>query len=936
LLGSSALLTDIITAATLRSGERLGPYVLERLLGRGGMGEVYKAHDTTLNRDVAIKVLPDSFAQDVERRIRFRREAQLLAALNHPNIAHIHGLDESTGVPALVMELVDGPTMADRLARGAIPPAEALRLAKQIAEALEAAHEQGIVHRDLKPANIKLRTDGVVKVLDFGLAKALAPAPSSSPDPPNLPASSVHATQPGFILGTAAYMPPEQALGKAIDKRSDIWAFGCVLYEMLTGSRAFAGADSSDTLSRVITKEPDWTVLPPDTSVPIRRLLRRCMEKDRHRRLADIADARLDIEDALSSTANSNATFQDPFAVPAPWRRVVPWSVVAVFAVAFGLVVVFGSPWRRARGAPAPLRLSADLGTDAALSAASGASASVALSPDGTLLAFVAETTSDATRRLYVRHLDQLHAEVMPATEGAMSPFFSPDGQWIAFFSSGKLKKVSVSGGVAVTLCDVQSGRGGDWGEDGQIVFAPYPDDRLVGVPSAGGTPKPLTTLDSEEDTQRWPQVLPGGRAVLYTSAPPGRTGFENADLVVQTLPTGIPKVVLRGGYYGRYLPSGQLVYLHDGTLFAAGFDLARLELASPPAPALEGVASVPLSGAGLFAVSKTGTLAYVASGQIGSSDSPIDWLDHSGSRSPLRSIPTSWGDLLFAPDGRRLAFAVNDGKQWSIWIDELARDSLTRLTVGPISEYRPVWAPDGRSMAFASLQGEAGMNTVYNVFWRWADGTGDPQRLTTSQNLQSPRSWHPSGKFLALEEQSLSLSHVHVALLPMDQDVASGWKPGKPTVFLSGPFDVRAPTFSPDGRWLAYESNESGRFEVYVQRFPGQGGKRQVSTSGGLFPTWSRTRHELLYSTMDQRIMTVAYSVAAHSFEAEKPQPWPWGRYAPYSAIGARRFDLHPDGNRLALAPYGEIAPAGEQSRIEIVLNFFEELGRIAPAGKR
>jgi serine/threonine protein kinase len=935
LLGSPAPLTNIIAANALRPGERLGPYVIEELLGRGGMGEVYRAHDTTLNRAVAIKVLPDPFADDVERRLRLRREAQLLAALNHPNIAHIHGFEESTGISALVMELVDGPTLADLLGRGAIPLTDTLRLAKQIADALEAAHEQGIIHRDLKPANIKVRVDSVVKVLDFGLAKALVLTTTSNTDLLSSPTLSVRATHGGLLLGTAAYMPPEQALGKPVDKRSDIWAFGCVLYEMLTGIRAFAGADLSDTLSRVITKEPDWTALPPNTSAPIRRLLRRCLEKDRNRRLADVADARLDIEEALSRTADSSGDLQDVVAVASLWRRVFPWIVAAAFATALALVLVFGPPWRKFPVSSSPLLLSTDLGTDAALSTVMGTSASVALSPNGRLLAFVAEKLSDATPRLYVRHLDQMQAELMPGTDGATSPFFSPDGEWIAFFTPGKLNKISVSGGAPVTLCDAPSGRGGDWGDDGRIVFAPDLRNRLFGVPSSGGTAEPLTVLDGDEGTHRWPQVLPGGRAVLYSSATVSRTGFASANLVVQTLPTGTRKVVQRGAYYGRYLPSGHLVYLHGGTLFAAGFDLGRLELTGPPVPALEGVGTISLSGAGLFAVSKSGTFAYVATGQRGGYQSPIDWVDRSGNRSALRSISANWGDLAFSPDGHRLTFDIIDGRQSSMWIHDVTRDALTRLTVGPMSENSPVWTPDGRRIVFASLQGETGMNAVYNLFWRWADGTGDAQRLTTSEHHQFPRSWHPRQKLLAFDEQGPS--NVHITLLPVDGDVPSGWRLGKPTVLLSGPFDVRRPAFSPDGRWLAYESNESGQFEVYVQRFQGQGGKRQISTAGGLFPTWSQSRHELLYSTLEQRIMTVTYSTDAESFQAEKPQPWPEARYATVVGFtGIRRFDLHPDGNRLALAPIRETERVTQQSRVEFILNFFEELRRVSAGTKR
>jgi serine/threonine-protein kinase len=941
MLASPAPLTNVIAANTLRPGDRLGPYVVDRFIGSGGMGEVYRAHDTALNRAVAIKVLPDLCSSDADRRSRFLREAQLLAALNHQNIAHIHGLEASTAVSALVMELVEGPTLADLLGGGAVPLTDALRLARQIADALDAAHEQGIVHRDLKPANIKIREDGVVKVLDFGLAKAVGPGASSRPERADSPTLSAGGTQPGLVLGTAAYMPPEQALGKPTDKRSDIWAFGCVVYEMLTGRRAFGGADAPETLSRVIASEPDWAALPADTPAPIRRMLRRCLEKDRQRRLADVADARLDIEEALSPTHDSSSTF---YGRPPAWRPAFLSITAAILAVALALVLVFGSPLRTSPRSSSPLRLSADLGVDAAVAVIGGGGdkfsvgPALALSPDGTRLAFVAQKRSDSTRRLYVRHLDQLQTVLLSGTDGASGPFFSPDGQWIAFFTPGKLNKISVSGGAPIVVCDAPAGRGGYWGEDGRIVFSPNTGNgvRLVRVSSSGGVPEPLTTLENGEGMQRWPQVLFGGKAVLYTSiSATQNANFENANIVVQPLPSGTRKVVLRGGYYGRYLPSGQLVYLHEGTVFAASFDRVRLELTGPPVPVVEGVDLNPFAGAGQLAVSNSGALVYVARASTGIYDeNRIDWVDRSGAHSPLRSTPANWGSLSFAPDGRQFAFDIAAGgpRERSVWVGNILRNTLTRLAVDRINDTHPVWTPDGHRIVFASIWDETGPGN-YNLFWRRADGTGDVQRLTNSHNLQLPGSWHPSGKLLAFDE--LDSSRFKVMFLPVAGDEASGWKPGRPTVFLTGPYDARRPAFSPDGRWLAYESNESGQFEVYVQPVPGPGGRWQISTDGGLFPTWSRTRHELLYGTLDQQIMTVAYSSDADSFHAEKPQPWPEAHYSSHSPLGSRKFDLHPDGNRLALAPFGDPDRNAQQSRVELILNFFDELRRVVGANR-
>jgi len=522
----------------LTPGTRLGVYEVTAQIGEGGMGQVFRARDTKLNRDVALKILPDPFASDSDRLTRFTREAQTLAALNHPNIAHIHGLEESGGITALVMELVEGEDLSQRIARGAIPLEEALPIAKQIAEALEAAHEQGIIHRDLKPANIKVRTDGTVKVLDFGLAKAIDPVSALSTDASQSPTlTSPAMTQMGMILGTAAYMAPEQAKGRAVDRRADIWAFGCVLYEMLNGKRAFGGEDVSDTLANVLKSEPDWTALPALMPIPIRRLLRRSVEKDRKRRLDSAAAARLEIDEAITAPATGEGVAPVVLAAPR-WRRVLPWAVAAVAFIAAVTTLFLWVPWRKA-SPPAPLRVSAELGADVSLVIAEGASApagnAAVVSPDGSQLAFVARPHGGGAPRLYVRRLDQLTATPLAGTENAVGPFFSPDGQWLGFFGGGTLKKIAVTGGTPVTLADVTNARGGSWAEDETIVFSPGTQrgGSLWRVPAADGTAERLTTLAQGEGTHRWPQVLPGGRAVLYTvSAIVG--DLTNAWLAVQ------------------------------------------------------------------------------------------------------------------------------------------------------------------------------------------------------------------------------------------------------------------------------------------------------------------------------------------------------------------------------------------------------------------
>ena len=912
----------------LSAGTKLGPYEIVAPIGAGGMGEVYRARDTKLNRDVALKILPDAFAGDPDRLARFTREAQTLASLNHPNIAHIHGLEEGNGVRALVMELVEGEDLAVRIARGPIPLDEALPIARQMADALEAAHEQGIIHRDLKPANVKVRPDGTVKVLDFGLAKLADPLGSSTVNATMSPTLSLHATMAGVILGTAAYMSPEQARGKAVDKRADIWAFGAVLFEMLAGRRAFAGEEITDTIVSVVTKEPDWSALPTPMPAGLRRLLARCLKKDAKARMRDIGEARLQIEELLSGAPEGAEVPAIPHA-RSLWQRALPWASVGALAAGLAAVLVLWVPWRKA-SPPAPLRVSAELGANASLVIASLQTTPIGnaavVSPDGTQLAFVAQPHGGSAPRLYVRRLDQLTATPLAGTEGAAGPFFSPDGQWLGFFGGGRLKKITVTGGAPVTLADAPAGRGGSWAEDGTIIFAPSTTSGLWRVPAAGGTVERLTTPAQGEVTHRWPQVLPGGRAVLYTvSAVPGN--FTNAWLAVQPLPTGTPHIVQRGGFYGRYLPSGHLTWVHDGTLFAAPFDLATLVVTGPAVPVVPGVRSSTASGSAQVDVSHTGTLVYLPGGEDAPA-APLDWLTRDGKTTPLRAMPANWSGVQIAPDGRRLAFTLTDTSNSDVWTYDAARDALTRLTSDPGVNRSLAWTPNGRRLVYsASRSGGA-----QNLYWQRADGSGDATRLTTSPNPQLPGSWHPSGRVLAFSESRPQTGY-DLLILPLEGDEAGGWKPGTPTVFLSGPFEERQPSFSPDGRWLAYESSESGAFEIYVRPFPGPGGKWPISTGGGTNAVWSRARHELLYLASDGRIMVVPFAAAADAFQAEKPRVWSETPVQRRPGIAAS-FDLHPDGERVAMAPSTE-ATAGP-THVTLIFNFFDELRRMAPTGRR
>jgi serine/threonine protein kinase/Tol biopolymer transport system component len=910
----------------LANGTKLGPYEIVTPLGAGGMGEVYQAHDTKLGRDVAIKVLPEAFAHDLGRLSRFQREAKMLASLNHPNIAAIYGLEEHAGRNYLVMELVPGATLAERVKReGRVAVEEALAVAKQIAEALEAAHEKNIIHRDLKPANVKLTPEGKVKVLDFGLAKAFAGG-ATSEDMGNSPTLSMAATMQGMILGTAAYMSPEQARGKAVDKRTDLWAFGCVLYELLTGKPAFHGEDITEILAAVVKSEPDWQVLPAATPTKIRDLLRRCLQKDKTLRLRDAGDARIEIHEVLTAPSTAVAATAPP--ATRSWRERLAWAAAGVLAL-LAIVLAIGFVLRTPKP-PQPLqavRMSAEIGADASLYTGFGPSSII--SPDGTRLAFVA-SGSDQKRRIYVRSLDQLQAAALSGTENARDPFFSPDGQWLGFFADGKLKKISVQGGAAVTICDIVDDRGGSWGEDGTIAFTPAVRVALSKVSSAGGTPQPLTTLDKQtgEITQRWPQVLPGSKAVLFTSSTHG-TNYEDAEIVVYSMASGQRKTVQQGGFYARYLPSGHVVYMHESTLFAVPFDLKRLEVTGQPAPILEGVVTSPGNGGAQFSFSETGNFVYVA-GHGGGQNVSIYWMDHEGKFQPLREAPGDYRNPAFSPDGKRLALEIFDGKRRDVWVYERERDTLRRLTFAGEVNRNPVWTPDGQRIVYSS-QEKAG---APDLWWIRADGSGNAQRLTESKSLspQAAGSWRPDGKVLAFVQTNPGTGN-DIMTLPIEGDENSGWKPGEPKPFVNTPFTVLEPAFSPDGRWLAYQSNESGSYEVYVRPFPGPGGKWQISTGGGYLPKWSRNGKELFYRTLDSKIMVVIYTASGDSFRADKAQLWSPGQFTDLG-LGFSNFDLHPDGKRFAVLKVPGTEQNDAVNKVSFIFNFFEELRRKFPPG--
>jgi serine/threonine-protein kinase len=912
----------------LEVAARVGPYEILSALGAGGMGEVYRAHDTKLNRDVALKILPDAFASDPDRLARFTREAQTLAALNHPHIAHIHGLEDAGGVRALVMELVEGEDLAERIARGPIPLDEALPIARQIAEALEAAHDQGIIHRDLKPANIKVRPDGTVKVLDFGLAKAMDPLSSSSAaaalaNSPTI-TSPVAMTAAGIILGTAAYMSPEQARGKVVDKRTDLWAFGCVLYEMLAGLRPFGGDDVTDTIAAVVRAEPDWGKLRADTPTAIRRLLRRCLEKDRMRRLSDAADARLEIDEALSPLAGEanmeHAAQLASGAVVAGWPRVLPWAGAGALSVA--LMLVLWAPWRAA-ALPRVTRTTITTSGPAALTIDRQAS-DLALSPDGTHVVYV----GDRGTRLFVRALDALEPVAIATGRSLRGPFVSPDGQWVGFLDGViTLRKVAITGGPPITLATLDDGaRGATWTPDNTIIFATrHPATGLQRVSADGGHPEVLTRPDSAqgEADHFWPEILPGGHAVLFTIT--SQTGgLETAQLAVRDLRTGTQKVLLRGGSHGHYVASGHLVYVTAGTLRAIPFDPNRLQTHGTAVPVLSRLVTKS-TGTGDFAVAADGTLVYVDApgGFTAANARTLVWVDRSGKEEPIAAPPRTYLHPRLSPDGTRVAVSSLDEED-DIWNLDLRRATLSRLTLDPGQDWFPVWTPDGRRIIFSSSRGGG----QFNIWWQAADGTGAAERLTTNDHVQQfVNGITPDGKAVVFSEVGLSTIGVDLMQLMLD-----GTR--RVTPLLQTKFDERNGIISPDGRWLAYESSSSGSFEIYIRPFPNvSGGQWQISTAGGTRPLWARSGKELFYVGADGTLLRVPVEVGGATWDAGTPIKLLERRYyTGDGASGGRAYDVSPDGQRFLMikAPAtdaGAVAPA-----LIVVQHWDEELKRLVP----
>jgi Tol biopolymer transport system component len=900
-------------------GETLSHYRVTQKIGAGGMGEVYRATDSKLHREVAIKVLPAALANDPERMARFEREAQVLASLTHPSIAAVYGLEESAGHRALVMELVEGEDLSDRIRRGPMAPDEALPIARQIAEALEAAHERGIVHRDLKPANVKVTPDGHVKVLDFGLAKALDVTPKApgTGEPATMTLSAAQ-TRAGVVMGTAAYMSPEQASGAAVDKRADVWSFGVVLFEMLTGRRLFEGESASHTLADVIRAEIDWTRLPASTPRAIRHLLERCLERDARRRLRDIGEARIEIERQLEQTASAARSAALPIMRAPGWRQHAPWLALGLAA---GVLAATGAALllRPTPARSTHLRMDVKLTNDALWTQIGPA---LDFSPDGSRVVFI--TGGETRRQLNVRTLDQLDdariAEGSGSENSPYHPFFSPDSTWVGFATSAELRKVPVSGGTSLTICKVNRSRGATWLPDNTIVFTPSPDSGLFKVSAAGGDPQPLTTLDKtkKEATHRWPQALPGGEAVLFTSHTQSVGNFDNATIEVVTLKTGARTVVYNGGAFARYVPSGHLVYVNKGTIFAVPFNARTFKVSGTPAPVVQNVTSSPAEGAAQIAFSPTGLMGYVRGGPL-VPQYPIVWVDREGRTSPLINEPGAYANPRLSPDGRRLSLTVLRDGNWDIWVYDLDRQVSTRLTFDEGSDSEQVWSPDGLEVMFSSDRHNA-PSTLYR---KPADGSGEEKAVVTTDVPMWPSSWSPDGKVVAF---SASRPNLDVGVVHLDSS--------KTEWLLTTPFAESDAAFSPDGHWMAYASTESGDSEVYVRPFPVGGGRWQISDAGGGYPRWSRDGREVVYRSADG-IMAASIDVVGGSLRTGKPRQLFTGQFRggpggiSIAGNSFADYDMSADGTRFVMFP--RAAATGEERAgiVTIVSSWFDDLSR-------
>jgi serine/threonine protein kinase/Tol biopolymer transport system component len=883
-------------------GKTLVHYEITAEIGKGGMGEVYQAKDMKLGRDVAIKVLPEEFALDTDRVARFQRKAKLLASLNHPNIAAIYGLEESEGIHFLVMELIEGETLKDRIKSSHIPVEDALKLSLQMAEALEAAHEKGVIHRDLKPANIKVTPDGKVKILDFGLAKAYA-GDQENVNLADSPTISAAATQQGVILGTAAYMSPEQAKGKSVDKRADIWAFGVVFFEMLTGRQLFTGETASETLASVMKSEPEWDSLPPNLHSRIRLLLERCLEKQPKDRYSGISDARVDIQKVL---ADPSGLFVQTVTTAKPRKKRqfgIPWLSAAL--VLGGIIVGMAVWYLKPLEARRVVRFEYHPPENQKYNSYQSGNAPLAVSPEGSH--FVYGTPNG----LYIRSVDHLDSRHIAGTDGnSVQVFFSPDGDWLGYWDKEEkeLKKVAISGGAPVALCDTEYILIPSWNADDTIIYGSF-GRGLMRVSADGGTPE--TLIEVEGDLLYDPQILPQGKSVLY-----GLYQNNISKIVVKSLESGETKELFEGEY-PCYLPTGHLVYRLAGDLFAVPFKPETGEVKGGPVSIVKGVGS--------FSISDEGTLVYIPS-RSGTTEakSTLVWIDREGKEEKLSAQSGDYRTLSISPDGTRLALEYNSGGNYDIWTWDLVREIMTRLTFDEAAESDPLWTLDGQRIVFWSSREGGG------IYWKEADVTGEAEHLISIPDRTTwPLSWSRDGKALILEEADRINTTRDIAMLLMEDD-------RKRIALLQEKYNEQYPQISPDGQWLAYQSDESGKNEIYVRTYPDVNKRRwQVSTSGGKGPRWSPDGRELYYLN-GSAVMAVSVDIKP-TFDPGKPEILFQGTNFLSSVTGWVWWDIHPNGKKfLMIKPTditGEASEAANlQPKIVVVLNWFEELKQRVP----
>lgn len=895
----------------LSTGTRIGPYEIQSPLGAGGMGEVYRARDTKLRRDVAIKILPETFTSDRERLARFEREARMLAALNHAHIAAIYGFENDDGVRALVLELVNGETLAQRLRRGSAPIPEALAIAGQIAEALEAAHEKGIIHRDLKPANVAITPDGIVKILDFGLAKATA---NEGPEP-DLGRSetiiSVGPTEDGRILGTTAYMSPEQARGKSVDKRTDIWAFGCLLFEMVSGRMAFSGETFSDTIAAILERDPPWDKLPHATPPAVRRLLLRCLEKDPKRRLRDIGDARFELEDLLAAPAQTETAGR-----PAVITRRTAISVLS--GVAAGAAATIFSISRYRGSVPRNLTQFV-IGVPEGTIIPSSFSRRVALSPDGSRLAFFVGSPGGLLS-VYLQSFRELQPRLV--ADAAATPFFSPSGQWLGFGRLGRgwgLAKVALEGGAAMTVTPDQLLMGGTWG-DNDTIYADLVDmSGLAAIPAAGGPPRVVLAVDYTKGGRqpKTPCAISGTNTILLSMANADTETYDGAQIVAFEPHTGKKHVLVEGGMNPRYSPSGHLLYARDGKIFAAPFDADRLKVSGQPFTVLEGVMMSRNTGNANYDASASGDLAYVP-GTCDGGARTLVWVDRNGDAKPLGLPPRSYLHPRLSPGGDRLAIEI-EGPNHDIYIYDFDRAVLTKLTTDGVSHW-PVWSPDATRVAFR--RGQMG---EFKLQQTPVDRSAPAQPVPAEGQSQSADSWSPDGSEL-----------VYTAVNPGEAPriMTVPFKGGSPRPLEASGFAQGSPKFSPDGHWVTYCSAESGKPQVYVRAYPRPGAKIQISSDGGTDPVWKRDGSELYYRNGDS-MMAVTVSMAS-TFKAGRPQELWKGRYShgmssscgPPGATSSN-YDATADGQRFLMIK--DEAPTAVSKQIVVVLGWADEVKRLS-----